>query len=282
MVKSRCGRSCLQDVSFIVVMVVLCSVLRVASAYSRAFIMSEYCGDLVDMAHRNLVTVHLRLTERAVYRPHMSCTFGVRAPPGDKLLMVVQWMDIAEGRNHLACADYLSVWNGDFSNRTGYVEGLDARLCGDAAPAPVTSLGRSMLLHFDSNKYEDGSGFEIVFTAYHEGECSKGEFHCDNGRCIDERLACDDYDNCGDDSDSCILSAGKVVVAVVVTTIVFLLIVGIAVLVCHWDKLKLRKKCPIIGANPDGVYQPTTEPVTAPTTSSGATSEATTTATTAV
>ncbi|KAL8618048.1 hypothetical protein ACOMHN_044618 [Nucella lapillus] len=262
MVRMGCVAARFQDLGLVVIFGFFCW-LRVASAFSREFVMTEYCGDLIDMEQRYLTTARVRLTQLPAYRPRLSCSFGVRAPTAHRLTMVVQWLDIAEGRFHV-CSDYLSVWNGDFNNKTGYVEGMDGKTCGKVTPPSVTSQGRSLLLHFDSNTIEDGAGFSVVFTAFHQGNCRRDEFSCDNGRCIDIRLKCDDYDNCGDNSDDCILSVGGVVVAVIVTTIVFLLIIGIAVLYCHRDKLKLRKKCPIIGANPDGVYQPTTEPVRAP------------------
>ena len=83
--------------------------------------MAEYCGDLIDLQYQQLSTLHLRLTDHEVYRPHMSCTFAVRAPPQHRLTMVVQWMDIAVGR-FSSCADYLAVWDGAF-NKTAHVQG---------------------------------------------------------------------------------------------------------------------------------------------------------------
>ncbi|KAK7114724.1 neuropilin and tolloid-like protein 1 [Littorina saxatilis] len=232
--------------------------LRLATAYSKSYVMEDYCDDLIDLEYNGLSMVHVRLTELGIYRPHMSCTFAVRAPPMHRLTLVMEWIDIAEGRFGY-CSDYLAVLEGDL-NKTYYTDNMDAKLCGQKKPAAITSSRRGLTLHFDSNQIEEGAGFSAVFTSFHEGSCQTGEFSCENGRCIDQRLKCDKYDNCGDFSDDCLLTVGDVVAAVIITSIVFLLIVGGAVLYCYRDKIKFRKKCPVIGANPDGVYHPTTEP----------------------
>lgn len=251
-----------------VVNLVLCGFVVVVifpgrvSCLTKLYTMEDRCSHLIDMHDQKLTSLRLILTDSALYRPHISCLFAVRAPPRKRLVIVVEWLDIAEGRS-ASCADFLSVSDGDFQNITGPVHGLKLKLCGQVQPPPVTSAGQAVTLKFDSTTHDHGAGFSILFTAFHQGPCHEHEFTCDNGRCIDKRLKCNDNDNCGDKSDDCKLTAGDVVVAVIVTALVFSVIIGLACLWCHRDKVKLRfqRKCPVITANPDGVYQPTTEPV---------------------
>ncbi|KAL8608386.1 hypothetical protein ACOMHN_002619 [Nucella lapillus] len=229
--------------------------------------MSEHCGGLVDMKDEVLSTVRLRLTSQAVYRPLMSCTVVLRAPPQHRLTVVVEWLDIAAGRFSGACTDYLSAWNGEIGNRTTHVEGLDVTMCGQETPPSVMSEGRSVTLHFDSNTIEDGAGFSLLFTSFHHGfsllytpfhhgECSGDEFRCDNDRCIDQRLKCDGDDNCGDGSDACLLSITTAALVLIVVTLIGCLAAVVALLYCHREKIFGRKSAE---------YQPTTESTTAST-----------------
>lgn len=44
-------------------------------------------------------------------------------------------------------------------------------------------------------------GDETLLISAPRTTCSSYDFACQNGRCIDEHLKCDGYDDCGDDSD---------------------------------------------------------------------------------
>ncbi|KAK7505311.1 hypothetical protein BaRGS_00003473 [Batillaria attramentaria] len=205
--------------------------------------MAEYCGDLLDLQDRQLDVLHVRLTEHGTYDTHMDCAMAVRAPPGQRLTMTFDWFDIAPGAFQWCTADFLSVFDGELDSKES-IEGLDEKLCGSSPPPSVASTGRALTLRFSSNSIEEGKGFSAIFTPFHEGECDdRSEFGCDNGRCIPRRLRCDDHDNCGDDSDSsCFLSVTQVVLAVLITTIIFAVIVGLSILYCNRHKLKPKDK----------------------------------------
>ena len=65
--------------------------------------------------------------------------------------------------------------------------------------------------------------FDFISIPFVLADCLEDEFRCDNNRCIDNRLECDDYDNCGDGSDhNCHLPV-YVVASIAVVSIVVLL-----------------------------------------------------------
>ncbi|XP_025076178.1 low-density lipoprotein receptor-related protein 12-like [Pomacea canaliculata] len=165
----------------------------------------------------------------------MKCEMAVRAPPGQQLIVTFESLDIAPG--YSGCADFLSLIDGDLQEQTP-VPGVAKKLCGTEAPAPVITSGRAVTLRFDSNTIEEGQGFTAVITPFHQGECTRDEYRCDNDRCIDRRLMCDDHDNCGDGSDKCWLSVTAVVVIVIITIIVFAILVLVAVIYLYKDTLK--------------------------------------------
>ena len=41
----------------------------------------------------------------------------------------------------------------------------------------------------------------LVFLFFVVEECGRDEFQCNNGRCLDIRRKCNNYDECGDGSD---------------------------------------------------------------------------------
>ena len=71
--------------------------------------------------------------------------------------------------------------------------------------------------------------------------CYNTEFTCkSSGRCISNRLICDGYDHCIDDSDECRLSTPVIIGISVGCGVMFLVIIGMIVCCCVWKK-KFRK-----------------------------------------
>ena len=42
---------------------------------------------------------------------------------------------------------------------------------------------------------------QIMFLSHVAGRCSSSQFECDNGDCVRDSYRCDDFNDCGDNSD---------------------------------------------------------------------------------
>lgn len=83
--------------------------------------MADHCDDLVDLRYRQIEAVYIQLTDESLYNSHMACSFAFRAPPGQRLTMVIESIDVDAGVFH--CADFLSVLDGEFDSKI-YVPGM--------------------------------------------------------------------------------------------------------------------------------------------------------------
>lgn len=79
-------------------------------------IMEDRCDHLIDLQDLGLPVMHVRLTDRYLYRPKMKCEMAVRAPPGQRLIVTFESLDIAPG--YSGCADFLSLIDGDLQEQT--------------------------------------------------------------------------------------------------------------------------------------------------------------------
>ncbi|KAK6171183.1 hypothetical protein SNE40_019429 [Patella caerulea] len=107
--------------------------------------------------------------------------------------------------------------------------------CGRTKPT-VTYKSVDDRLKITFKKNEDVSSpkshFQILVTEIHTGVCNNLQFECNNYNCIDQYdLACDGYDNCGDNSDEvkgCILQPGAIA-GIVIGSLVFLIFMSIII-----------------------------------------------------
>ncbi|XP_059170238.1 neuropilin and tolloid-like protein 1 [Physella acuta] len=107
---------------------------------------------------------------------------------------------------------------------------LTDELCNSRVPnkAYVTSTEAGSLRLKKEQFHNDQ--FDVVFTAFTFSPCTGGEYACANAHCIASELYCNGYDNCGDESDICLLRAGAVIaiiIAVSVIVVILAIVLGV-------------------------------------------------------
>ncbi|XP_046583579.1 abnormal cell migration protein 13-like [Haliotis rubra] len=188
------------------------------------YTMDSYCGNTVDMDDSNLDSMKLRLTYSSKYRSNMDCKMRIKTRSGQRLSFKFLDMDIAK---IFTCDDYLEIRDGSSSSSSV----LGYRMCGETIPSSLSTSGRNAFLRFKSNSYKEDDGFTILVTSFNtDTKCNSDEFSCDNGRCIDQSLYCDSYDNCGDDSDDCYMDTNWWV-WMVIGIVVFIIFCAIVITV---------------------------------------------------
>ena len=70
--------------------------------------------------------------------------------------------------------------------------------------------------------------------------CVAREFQCANSHCIAEDLYCNDYDNCGDESDVCILSSAGIA-GVIIAAVIIIIIIAVIVAVVLYRRQQHRR-----------------------------------------
>ncbi|XP_041377055.1 low-density lipoprotein receptor-related protein 12-like [Gigantopelta aegis] len=108
-------------------------------------------------------------------------------------------------------------------------------VCGTIVPfgQPFESSGDTITVKFSRQRQviQDGS-FDILATVIRYGECDdNGEFECTNAKCVADVVACDSYNNCGDNSDEtigCLVSVGVVIGIVCAVLFVVIVIAAVA------------------------------------------------------
>ena len=77
-------------------------------------------------------------------------------------------------------------------------------------------------------------------VAWLSAPCLGGEFQCSNSHCIAEHLYCNDYDNCGDGSDVCLLSSAGIA-GVVIAAVIVVIIIAVIVAVVLYRRQQHRR-----------------------------------------
>lgn len=214
----------MKTILFGFVSVAFCHV-SVAISY---FYMDQYCGQNIDLD--NYDQIRLKLTSRSSFEPDMNCQVTIGTAFSDQMMLYFKSLDIE--KDFTCSSDYLEMHDG-LSMGDPYIGG--SRLCGNTPPNRVfTTSGRFLTMWFRSDSSQQYSGFDMVITSYHTGSCGSEEFNCNNGRCIDNSLKCNDYNSCGDNSDcKFTFTIGGITGAAVGGTVFILIIVIIAVVVCR-------------------------------------------------
>ncbi|XP_045209009.2 uncharacterized protein LOC123560919 [Mercenaria mercenaria] len=172
----------------------------------------------------------LSVTRRSRYRSTLRCHVTIKAPVDRKIVVVFREMDIEWEPN--CDDDFVSLHDGP-NTTAAILRGTQPRMCGHTIPpGDYVTTGHQLTVMFQSDVYKQDNGFEIVFTSFHTAQsCFVDEFMCSNKRCIASSLHCNNFNNCGDESDECEVDT-EVVVAIVLS--VFLLtVVGVGAILLY-------------------------------------------------
>ncbi|XP_045172473.2 low-density lipoprotein receptor class A domain-containing protein 2-like [Mercenaria mercenaria] len=184
-------------VFFIITIVISTSYLNNVVASITTYYLAPHCGQTIDLIDTGAIL--LKLIAGGV-QPDMKCyRLITSSQTGDRIMLYFKDINIARSKG---CAmDWLELHDGRTFD-SPYVSGLDRNLCGNSINNTVHSTnGSNLYAFFRSGQSVTTKGFDLVITRYHTGTCIKGEYTCQNGRCISESLICNGYNPCGDDSD---------------------------------------------------------------------------------
>ncbi|GFO20650.1 low-density lipoprotein receptor-related protein 2 [Plakobranchus ocellatus] len=180
------------------------------------------------------------------YKNLLDCSLTVTAPSSHYVLALVTRFEL-EAAVTGTCTDYLDVHNG---TDTSAAKLNPTELCGWGTniPSNFTSSGQSMTLRLVTDSQAVYHGFNIIFTAVYDEPCTGTDFACSNQLCADSSIRCDNYNQCGDNSDelnceSYGSSSGiNVVMVAVITAVVVVVIAVIAAVVVYKIRDRSRWK----------------------------------------
>ncbi|XP_064611667.1 membrane frizzled-related protein-like [Liolophura sinensis] len=149
--------------------------------------------------------VHLKLKSMLTFAPNLDCSAVLYNELNRKMMVRFLKINI---RNSTNChTDRMELFKDRHKNGNPLVV-----VCGRRVPEKTFITSRNgMLTRFVSGQEADCEDFHILVTPFYTGLCDESSFQCDNKRCVADTLACDGYNNCGDNSDetvNCGLSAG--------------------------------------------------------------------------
>lgn len=111
------------------------------------------------------------------YPPNRDCYWHLSTSLGKRIQLHFFELDIEE---HANCSfDFLAIYDG---SRTE--DPLISQYCNSSQPAPVQSAGSDMLIHFHSDGYGDGKGFQITYAPIEGIPGCGGFFTADKGEII--------------------------------------------------------------------------------------------------
>ncbi|XP_048253675.1 uncharacterized protein LOC124133985 [Haliotis rufescens] len=191
----------------------------------------DYCGSTVYVSDSTILK--LRSWDWPI-QDTCSVTFTTINIYHTNSYLSVQFLDIdlngdLSGSCTLSRVDVMDTSGNSLSRSSG--------TCGYSTPydQPWTSTGDSVVVKLKRLQPGQSGTFKILVTQFAYGTCdSYGEFECGNGRCVDEDVKCDGYDDCTDDSDEiagCSWAPGVVAGVSISVICLVLIFIGIVVAV---------------------------------------------------
>lgn len=123
------------------------------------------------------------------YPPHIDCRWTITVAPGSKVRLRFTMFRMKEpGVDTRFC-------------HKDYVEIMGNKYCGEVASLSLTSDTNVLVVNFHSDQSHTDKGFSAVYSSYDPSNPCPDRFSCTNGLCIDRKLKCDGWNDCGDMSD---------------------------------------------------------------------------------
>ncbi|XP_075972136.1 cubilin [Anticarsia gemmatalis] len=111
------------------------------------------------------------------YPPNRDCYWHLTTTPGKRISLHFFALDIEA---HSNCSfDYLAIYDG-----AHITDPLISQYCNSTQPAPIQSAGSEILIHFHSDAFGTGNGFQIVYAPVEGVPGCGGYFTADKGEII--------------------------------------------------------------------------------------------------
>ncbi|CAH1779972.1 unnamed protein product, partial [Owenia fusiformis] len=212
---ARCHEFVLKIVNVLWIYILLIS--QCESKKTETFYMNgPSCGETVTIDGATVYS-HYDYKNNKLYENNIECRLTFKARNSNLRIMInILELDIPDIYYNDLCNDALYVYDASsILGKTLKKAGRNNGLCGKTIPNDfLESTGEYLTVYFRTNNGGlPGEGFKFVVTAFSEiklGEvCNEGDFRCNNNRCINKQLMCDQVDHCGDYSDESTLTGAK-------------------------------------------------------------------------
>ncbi|XP_070562857.1 low-density lipoprotein receptor-related protein 12-like isoform X2 [Ptychodera flava] len=233
------------------------SYCQIETKSNKSDYMTELCDQTLTPTHDDRILSH----EGEMFNHYVDCVLVLKTENKHQSIAIdYDRYDIRKVGK--VCSDYLAIYDGESPDPSHLLD----RICGygwDRNPMTPTvySTGSTLTLRFFSTSWISGREFSLKVSAVeYRKDCGEGMYHCDNDRCINESLVCDDRNNCGDNSDESYCQnsdkSGTIMLimvftvgGVVILTVLLLLVLGVVHLVNRsrrYDRCSPRKKVPYV------------------------------------
>lgn len=111
------------------------------------------------------------------YPPNRDCYWHLITTPGKRISLHFYALDI---ETHVNCSfDYLAIYDGEHTS-----DPLLDKYCNSTQPAPVQSASSDLLIHFHSDAYGSGNGFQIAYAPVEGIPGCGGYFTAERGEIV--------------------------------------------------------------------------------------------------
>ncbi|KAL8591721.1 hypothetical protein ACOMHN_061813 [Nucella lapillus] len=218
--------------SAVTVLVAVLTTWRPVNAWLPTYYMDEWCKTTLDLQVQGIEAAQVLLRPPSRGLQYLNCPVTFKAPPGQRISFRFKGFDIRTTAKNCDF-DHVQIYE-DVRPR----QEITGRMCNITLPPEgvYTTTAQEGVVMLMKRKYEEDQ-LELIVTSFHLAPCRSGEFSCHNSHCIAEDLYCNDYDNCGDGSDMCLLNT-EAIAAIVIAVIVLIIIIVVIVVVLMYRRSK--------------------------------------------